>query len=193
MPSGLRRYDEPGHAHFWTLSCYRRLAFFWHDDLKQVVIDALRMLRQRFGICLIAYVVMPDHLHVVLYPHPRGNSQPVRISTLLHAFKKHVGFHGKAKLRSLWRRRGELWSAPLNDWAVGRLEKRIILVPRGFDFNTFKPETLIEKVDYCHRNPLTRGLVEHAEDWPWSNYRYYELDDASVLAMDWDGSWPIEW
>ena len=41
--------------------------------------------------------------------------------------------------------------------------------------------------------PVTRGLVESPEQWRWSSFRFYELDDRSVLAMDWDGRWPIEW
>ena len=49
------------------------------------------------------------------------------------------------------------------------------------------------KLDYCNKNPLTRGLVDKPDDWAWSSYRYYELDDHTVLSMDWDGRWPIEW
>ncbi len=69
MPSRLRRWDEPGHVHFWTVSCYRRLTFFWHDAMKRVAVDGLRVLQERFGVCLIAYVVMPEHRHLVVYPH----------------------------------------------------------------------------------------------------------------------------
>jgi putative transposase len=47
------------------------------------------------------------------------------------------------------------------------------------------------KLDYIHKNPITRGLVDRAEEWPWSSYRFYELGDSSLIAMDWDGSWPI--
>ena len=54
-------------------------------------------------------------------------------------------------------------------------------------------DTLIEKLNYCHKNPITRRLVERPEDWHWSSYRYYELKDSSVLPMDWNGSMPIMW
>ena len=193
MPIHQHRYDEPGHSHFWTVSCYRHLTFLWHDEMKQVVIDALHMLQRRFEICLIAYVIMPDHLHAVLYPYPRGKDELVPISRLLHAFKQYVGYHGKNRLREIWCREGRLWSAPLNAWAKGDQGKRIILNARGYDFNIDRHETLLEKIDYCHKNPVTRGLVDHPADWPWSSYRYYELEDRSILDMDWDGSWPIIW
>lgn len=193
MPSRLRRYDEPGHSHFWTVSCYRRLTFFWHDGMKQIVVDALRALRDKFGICLIAYVVMPEHLHLVLYPHAKDNDRPVPVSDLWHIFKKHLGFYGKAFLRERWRHDGELWSDPLNVWARGGFDKQIIMNARGYDFNIDRHEALLEKIDYCHENPVNRELVEEPSQWRWGSYRYYELDDRSVLAMDWDGRWPIVW
>jgi putative transposase len=193
MPTSLRRFDEPGHCHFWTISCYRRLAFFRNDVMKLVVIDALEALRARFRVCLISYVIMPEHIHVVWYPHAPGNGELVSISKLLHAFKQHVGFHGKQCLRDIWHRHGRLWSSPLNEWANGRMPKQTIMSTRGYDFNIDRQETLLEKIDYCHKNPITRSLVDRPEDWQWSSYRYYELEDDSLLAMDWDGRWPIEW
>lgn len=193
MPTHLRRYDEPGHIHFWTISTYRRLAFFWHDALKQAVIEGLALLQEKHGICLVAYVVMPEHVHVILFPHRRGEDEPVPISTLLHAFKRYVGQRGKEGLRDIWRREGKLWSEPLNAWAHGDFDKQSIWTPRGYDFNITNDKTLHQKIDYCHKNPVTRGLVSRPEDWRWSSFRFYELGDRSLMSMDWDGAWPIVW
>jgi len=63
--------------------------------------------------------------------------------------------------------------------------------PRGYDFNVHMETTLLEKLNYMHANPLRRGLVERAEDWLWSSYRFYELGDRSIMAMDWDGRLPL--
>ncbi len=193
MPSNLRRYDEPGHVHFWTITCYRRLGFFHLDGMKRIVIDGLALLQRKFDICLIAYVVMPEHVHVPLYPHPRKSDKPTPISRLLLAFKRYVGFYGKEKLRDYWRANRRLWSEPLNDWTQGRFDRQTIWSPRGYDFNVDRQETLLQKIDYCHKNPITRGLADSPEQWRWSSYRYFELDDRSVLPMDWDGQWPIVW
>jgi hypothetical protein len=119
MPSQLRRIDEPGDVHFWSISCFRRLAFFWDDEMKRVVIDGLRLLQAKHGICLMGYVVMPEHIHVVMLPHARGGDQPIPVSTLLEDFKRHTGYHGKERLREVWRQQGKLWSDPLNRWAHG--------------------------------------------------------------------------
>jgi putative transposase len=193
MPSHLRRYDEPGHTHFWTISCYRRLQFFHDDGMKQVVIKALRTLQTKIGVCLIGYVIMPEHLHVLVYPHRRGEDKPVPIGEVLQTFKEYVGRQGKECLRDVWRQQGRLWSDPLNQWASGQFDKQEILHTRGYDRNILTRREFDEKLNYCHKNPITRGLVAAADEWRWSSYRFYEHADRSVLAMDWNGSWPIVW
>ncbi len=193
MPSRLKRYDEPGHIHFWTISCHRQLDFFHHDDIKQIVIDALAQLKTKFGICLIGYVIMPDHVHVLMYPHAKGSDTPIDISILLRAFKQHVGYHGKSCLREYWRTHNQLWSPSLTNWATNNEHGKPVWKTRGFDFNIHKFSMLIEKLNYCHKNPITRGLVKRAENWPWSSFRYYEFGDRSILPMDWDRAWPIMW
>ncbi len=41
-----------------------------------------------------------------------------------------------------------------------------------------------EKLHYMHNNPVKRGLVKELGDWPWSSWRFYFLNDTSLLAMD---------
>jgi hypothetical protein len=112
---------------------------------------------------------------------------------VLQCFKQYVGRHGKKRLRDVWRTRGCLWSPPLNQWATGKFDKQEVMNARGYDHNIFTREVLHEKLAYCHKNPLTRGLVRDSAEWKWSSYRFYEFGDRSVLAMDWDGNWPIRW
>lgn len=174
---------------FLTFSCYYRLGFFWHDDLKQIAIDGLRQLQTQFHVCLVGYVIMPEHMHMLVYPHRAGEHQPVSISILLHAFKRYVAHQGKKVLRQM-ASNGALWSAPIVDWSRG---KKPFWQTPGYDFNIDRHATLIEKLNYCHKNPWNRKLVERPGDWQWSSYRFYEFGDGSVLSMDWDKAWPIVW
>jgi REP-associated tyrosine transposase len=43
---------------------------------------------------------------------------------------------------------------------------------------------ILEKLNYMHANPVKRGLVRLAEEWPWSSYRYYHSEDPAALATD---------
>ncbi len=190
MPGRLRRHDEYGHAHFLTVSCYRRLPFFRHDTVKQVFVDAMCRARTELGIRWIAYVIMPEHVHLLVHPTPQGVDQPVPISKVLHRLKQTSGRYGKDALRTVWSSRRTLGTPRLDAWAIGEGTKPFWKT-RGHDFNVTTEKTFHTKLDYVHKNPITRGLVDRADQWRWSSYRYYELSDESVIAMDWEGSWPI--
>ncbi len=193
MPSHLHRFDEPGHVHFWTISCYHRLQFFHDDGMKLVAIEALRLLQSTLGICLVGYVIMPEHVHVLIYPHTKHTDVPIPIGNVLQIFKQYIGRHGKERLRVVWRSQQCLWSEPLNRWAQGSHRNKKVMNTRGYDRNISTESKLHEKLDYCHKNPITRGLVSIAADWKWSSYRFYEFGDRSLISMDWNGSWPMEW
>jgi len=190
MPSRLRRIDEYGHTHFVTVSCYRRLQFFRHDAVKRVLVAGMHQTREKLGIRWLGYVIMPEHVHLLVFPTLLHSDDFVPISTVLHDLKQYAGRHGKAALRCIWADRGSLGTRPMDAWARGTGPKPF-WKPRAYDFNVVHERALHQKLDYIHKNPVTRGLADHPEQWHWSSYRYYELADESIIAMDWDHSWPI--
>jgi putative transposase len=50
--------------------------------------------------------------------------------------------------------------------------------------NIWTAKKVEEKLSYMHNNPVKRGLVKAPGDWAWSSWRYYFVQDASLLAMD---------
>ncbi len=150
----------------------------------------MKRTRTKLGVRWVGYVVMPEHVHLLVFPMLKGTDEPVAISTVLQDLKQYVGRHGKEALRSIWHEGQGLGSDPMDAWALG-VGPKPFWKTRAYDFNVTTEKTLHTKLDYMHKNPITRGLVERAEQWVWGSYRYYEYDDASVIVMDWDGSWPI--
>ncbi|MGO9274709.1 MAG: hypothetical protein ACLQOO_31525 [Terriglobia bacterium] len=55
---------------------------------------------------------------------------------------------------------------------------------RFYPFNVHSEKKRLEKLDDMHNNPVQRGLVSSADQWPWSSFRFYYLNDSSVLTMD---------
>jgi len=41
-----------------------------------------------------------------------------------------------------------------------------------------------EKLEYMHRNPITRKLVKRPNDWPWSSWSFYAGGEAGTLPID---------
>ena len=64
-----------------------------------------------------------------------------------------------------------------------RLNPKPFWQTRYYDFNIFTHNNRVEKLKYMHRNPVTRGLVERPEDWSWSSYSHYLLDDPGPVQI----------
>ena len=67
----VRRVDEPGHAHALTWSCWRRRKFLNADRSRRWVPDAIDRAREKHPFAVWAYVLMPEHLHLVVCPTDR--------------------------------------------------------------------------------------------------------------------------
>ena len=55
---------------------------------------------------------------------------------------------------------------------------------RYHDFNVFSTRKREEKLTYIHQNPVSRGLVEKAEDWRWSSFRHYALGEVGTVEIE---------
>jgi putative transposase len=56
--------------------------------------------------------------------------------------------------------------------------------PRYYDFNVYREQKLMEKLDYVHRNPVQRGLVRRPEDWAWSSARHYATGEECGVGIE---------
>jgi hypothetical protein len=63
-----KRYNTPGHAHALTFSCFRRQAFLSKDQSRQWLIEAIDRARQKLHFHVWAYVIMPEHAHLLVWP-----------------------------------------------------------------------------------------------------------------------------
>ncbi len=83
------------------------------------------------------------------------------------AFCARVGFHGRRPLGiSRATAHAPFWQTRFHDFKVWTEKKRV------------------EKLRYMHRNPVKRGLAETREDWRWSSYRFYLLDESGPVRMN---------
>ena len=66
MPSGLNRFQQSGQTHFVTFCCYRRQESFTDAPAKHTFEVALERIRRSFRLCVYGYVVMPEHVHLLI-------------------------------------------------------------------------------------------------------------------------------
>ena len=163
MPRGLKRYFGRQDFHFITFSCYQRRQFLQSDTAKICFLEILGEVRTQCAFRLAGYVVMPEHVHLVLDEPP--GAKPARIIQIL-----------KQRVSRKLRESGEIVPQDL-------MEKKRFWQRRYFDFNLYSEEKLREKLDYMHLNPVKRGLVLHPREWQWSSWSWYERREG-ILAMD---------
>ena len=155
VPTRLRRYQQAGDLHFVTFSCYDRLPKLATPRARTVFEQSLEQTRRSYGFCVTGYVVMPEHVHLLV---TEPECRP--LATALQALKQSVA-------RTLALRAGEpFWLA------------------RYYDFNVYTKAKRIEKLRYLHRNPVTRGLVAKPEDWEWSSFRHYATGIEGTVEIE---------
>jgi putative transposase len=173
----VRSYNEPGHAHELTFSCFRKLPLFNRDRTRQWFLEALDAARRRRNLALSAYVIMPEHVHVVLCP--RDSIYEMRL--IRTALKTPV----QRKSLAFLRRNAPNYLPQLRDEQPnGEVHYRFWQRGGGYDRNITDPATLRTMIQYIHHNPVRRGLVGSPTDWQWSSARFYEGMQEVLLQMD---------
>ena len=161
MRWGLTRFHHSGQSHFVTFCCHHRHPWFTTDASCRIFASALERVRRSYGLYVYGYVVMPEHVHLLL-------SEPQR-DTLADAMKS---------LKQGVSRR--LISG--DSLASGRAEH--VWEKRYYDFNIRNRAQFVEKLRYIHRNPVKGGLCERPEHWPWSSFCHYATGDEGRVQIE---------
>ena len=170
------RYNEPGQPRELTFSCYRQYAFLGRDRTRAWLCDALDEARAKFGFQLWAYVLMPEHVHVLVHP----GDAPQQMSRFLHAVKEPVARKAIRYLKS----NAPEWLARVTVHEWPHLRHRFWQPGGGYDRNITSAAALRAVIDYIHANPVRCGLVARAEDWEWSSAHWYAGLRPAKLEMD---------
>jgi putative transposase len=151
----LVRYQQCGCFHFVTFSCCRRQPLLGAVTAYSVFERALEAVRLRYGLVVAGYVLMPEHVHL-LVGEPSRSSLSVALQVLKQQTSRKLKARGETQF---WQR-------------------------RYHDFNVWSEEKRVEKLRYMHRNPVKRGLVATPEDWPWSSFRHYATGEAGAFEIE---------
>jgi len=172
MANKLVRIHGRGHLHFITFTCYRRLPLLRSVRARNIFVEILDDVRNRYGFSLVGYVVMPDHIHLLIGEPAVGTP-----STVIQVLKQRVSRRLRQKTRALG---GQLkLTFEQSDGSAPRFWQR-----RFYDFNVWSLKKRVEKLDYMHMNPLKRKLADHPMDWPWSSFSFYAKLKSGLIRVD---------
>jgi putative transposase len=151
----LVRYQQCGCFHFVTFSCYRRQPLLGTAAAYGILERELEAVRLRYGFVVAGYVLMPEHVHL-LVGEPGRSSLSIALQVLKQQTSRTLKARGAV---AFWQR-------------------------RYYDFNVWSEEKRVEKLRYMHRNPVKRGLVEKPEACPWSSFRHYATGLAGAVEIE---------
>ena len=114
----------------------------------------LETLRARHDFAILGYVLMPEHVHLLMTEPKTGT-----VSSTLRVLKGETSKLLRGTSKHFWQ-------------------------PRYYDFNVFTEAKRIEKLQYMHRNPVARGLVASPEDWPWSSFLAYATREPCRITIE---------
>jgi REP element-mobilizing transposase RayT len=118
-----------------------------------VILATIAKARERLAFFLCGYVLMPDHLHALIWPR-----FPLTISSVVQNVKRVSSF----KLNRLRQGRGSIWQHQFWD--------RFVRDSQEFH----------QRLDYMHFNPVRKGLVKHPDQWRWSSYNNFSFERSKV-------------
>jgi putative transposase len=137
-------------------------------------VKILGEVRDRYGFALVGYVVMPNHVHLLISEPAKGTP-----STVIQVLKQRVS----RRLRRKPRRRAssQQLELPFRDspQSLPRFWQY-----RFYDFSVWSQTKFVEKLHYMHMNPVKRKLVAHPRDWPWSSFSFYSKKELGLIRID---------
>jgi len=179
----LFKSNIPNTFHFVTTVTYNRVPVFKSPNACEIFTNVLREMREHERFKLVGYVVMPDHVHLIINPQNASVIDSVRT------------------LKSLTARRVLDWLAINNHHAslakleLAQTQKRqhahAVWQKDYSAIDLWSPRFINQKLDYIHLNPVRAGLCQHPAKWRWSSYRAYLPHEAGDVPMevDWRAYW----
>ncbi len=180
MPKPHRKtrktFDTSGDSHFITFSTFKRLPLLTKERSCQWMVEALALSRDRNPFELWAWVIMPEHIHIVLHPH-----QETKIAAILKTMKQSV-----SKRAIIWLKKHSPGFLPTIEdvQSKGKKSHRFWQRGGGYDRNLRSVRDIHEKINYIHQNPVARGLVSKPFDYSWSSARAWETGSNEPLSID---------
>ena len=158
------RIVEPGSHYFATATIVEWIPIFTRKPYFKIVIESLKFCRSNKGLKIIAYVIMDNHVHLVI--------SGANLSNIFRDFKRHTA---KELIKTL-KENGK-------EWVLSQLKFHKIAYKKASDYQVwqegfhpkivYSEDILMQKVEYIHHNPVRAGFVEKAEDWLYSSARNY--------------------
>jgi putative transposase len=141
------------------------------------LVEAIDQARQIHGFDLWAYVLMPEHAHLLIWPRKPTYS----ISRILTSIKRPVSRKALSYVRTS---APDFLSQMEDRQPGGRVHYRFWQRGGGYDRNLTEPKSIWHEINYFHANPVRRGLCDTPTAWVWSSARELDQPGSGLIRLD---------
>ena len=157
--TNYRRAKFSGGYYFFTVVTYKRRCFLVDDLSRTCLRSAWRNVRQNRPFEVVAFCLLPDHLHCVWRLPEGDNNFSQRWMLIKKGFtRRYLEAGGRESGQSLSRE---------------KKRERGIWQRRFWEHQIRNEKDLHKHIDYIHYNPVKHGIVTAVENWPWSTYHRF--------------------
>lgn len=178
MTTRWRPEFDPSQLYFITTTAPNHAHFFERDVVKRIVVDALYFVSLMNKVMLYAFVIMPNHIHVIIQCPPecpfKDWTRAVKTSTAQLIVRLHQVEGNQVALDKLAKMVARPKKQQYKVWEDGYYAENIVTT-----------HFLTQKLNYIHNNPLQDHwrLSETPGAYPWSSARFYELGEPALIAL----------
>lgn len=169
-----KRIIAPNCHHAATFTCYKSQHLFDDDRTCRQMVSAISLAKTKHEFKLLAWVIMPWHVHILLLPSHKTPTISQVLKTMKQSQSRKYIHSNRDKPNRLLRLRTGLKSPKHRFWQAGGGHDRIIN----------SELELRNWFDYIHYNPVKAGLVESPEDWKYSSARAWADQEEPLLEID---------
>jgi REP element-mobilizing transposase RayT len=167
--------------YFFTITCYNWINLFHLTDFYPCVFKWFDFISQS-GKKLVGYVIMPNHMHVLVYIPE--SSEP--INKMIGEGKRFMAYDMVRKLKELNMNKLDTFlQNSVKDFEKIRGKKHQIFIPNSDIKLCYSEKIIIQKLDYMHANPV-KGKWNLASDittYPYSSASFYELNIQGIYPI----------
>ncbi len=165
----------PGHAHELTFSCYKNQPLLEGNRTKNYLVQAISFAAKKHKIHIWAYVIMPSHVHILIFPCEQNYSISKILKTIKQSVsRKEILYLKKNAPEHLEKIYTGQKSAKYRFWQDGG----------GYDKNVTSKDAILNMINYIHNNPVRNGIVKNPEQWEWSSYKDWNNLEDGLIEID---------
>ena len=146
------RYSVPEGFYLLTTATHNRKPILTKNGVPEIIFDTFEWLETNERIKWYCIMIMPDHLHTVIQLRAQHT-----LPSIMHTFKRFTA----REINKLLKQKGAFWQEGYHDWGI-----------RGDD-------ALNKMIRYCYENPVRKGIVETAEDYPYWRCKF-EMETSGL-------------